>query len=64
VRNVRTTPDVRARWNGRWYYVKAVELAGADHAAAWAQAVGANPGYADYATDLTRPIPIIRLEHR
>ena len=64
VRNVRATPGVRARWGGQWHDVTAVELVGDAHEAAWTKAVATNAKYADYAADLTRHVPIIRLEPR
>lgn len=62
--NLRAHPDVAARWEGNWHRVHAVELDGDDRERVWAQALAANPGYADYADGLTRPIPIFRLEPR
>lgn len=60
--NLRAHPQVSARWNGRWRNIVAVELEGEAWERVWNGAVGANPGYADYAADLTRHIPIFRLE--
>ena len=62
--NLRARPRVSARWDGRWHEVEAVELEGRELERAWNAAVAANPGYADYAEDLTRPIPIFRLEQQ
>jgi deazaflavin-dependent oxidoreductase (nitroreductase family) len=64
VENLRTNRHARARWAGRWHEVIAVEFERDDHAAAWAMAVACNDGYAEYAADLTRHVPIIRLEPR
>lgn len=60
--NLRAHPEVSARWNGRWHDVVAIELDGHAWDRVWHAAVAVNPGYADYAADLTRPIPIFRLE--
>lgn len=60
--NLRAHPDVRARWNGTWHEVCAVELGGENWERAWVAAVAANPEYAYYAVDLTRRVPIFRLE--
>ena len=62
--NLRAEPRARARWDGRWRDVIAVELEGDEHEAVWRQAVEVNQGYADYEADLTRPVPIFRLEER
>ena len=62
--NLRANPEVSARWDGRWHRVHAVELDGDAWERVWKAAVAANPGYADYAVGLTRPIPIFRLEPR
>ncbi len=64
VKNLRANPDARARWDGAWHDVTAVELSGSDHDRVWAEAVAASSMYANYAKVLTRPIPIIRLESR
>lgn len=64
VRNLRSNPQARARWDGVWRDVIGVELDGDAYAAVWDRAVAANPGYASYAADLTRRIPIVRLEPR
>ena len=61
VRNLRATPTARARWDGNWRTVTAVELTGNDHAAVWRAAIALNPGYVQYAGVLTRPIPIMHL---
>jgi deazaflavin-dependent oxidoreductase (nitroreductase family) len=61
VLNLRAHPGARARWNGAWHDVIAVELTGTDHEEGWDAAVAANAGYAAYAETLTRPIPIIHL---
>ncbi len=62
VKNLRVNPRARMRLGGERREVQAVELAGSEHAAAWAQAVAASPAYADYAEALTRPIPIFRID--
>ena len=62
--NLRANPEVRARWDGAWHEVEAVELDGDAWERVWSAAVMANPGYADYAAALTRPLPIFRLETR
>ena len=62
--NLRAHPDVRARWDGRWRDVRARELEGDAWDRVWSAGVALNPGYADYAAELTRPIPIFRLEPR
>ncbi len=62
VKNLRANPRARARWNGTWHDVTAVELTGADRDRVWQQAVDAAGSYAAYAKVLTRPIPIIRLD--
>lgn len=64
VLNLRSNPDARARWDGRWHNVTAIELEGKDHQRAWLAAVRLNPGYEDYLETLTRPVPIIRLANR
>jgi deazaflavin-dependent oxidoreductase (nitroreductase family) len=64
VKNLRANPEARARWNGKWHDVRGVELDGDDHARVWEQGVAVNPGYAEYRQDLTRPVPIVRLESR
>lgn len=60
--NLRSTPQARARWDGEWRVVKAVELEGSPHERVWEQAIAVFPGYAEYRAKLTRPIPIFRLE--
>lgn len=62
--NLRAHPDVAARWDGSWHDVRAVELDGESWERVWAEAVAANPGYAEYAEGLSRHIPIFRLEPR
>jgi deazaflavin-dependent oxidoreductase (nitroreductase family) len=62
VRNLRANPRARARWDGRWHDVTAVELEGSAREAAWDAAVAANPGYAEYEAGMTRTIPIMRLD--
>jgi deazaflavin-dependent oxidoreductase (nitroreductase family) len=62
VKNLRAQPAARARWDGQWRDVTAVELDGDDHQQAWDAAVNANEGYAEYSKTLTRPIPIMRLD--
>ena len=64
VKNLRANPLARARWDGTWHDVTAVELNGTDHEAAWNAGVAASPDYAAYKETLTRPIPITRLEPR
>jgi deazaflavin-dependent oxidoreductase (nitroreductase family) len=64
VRNLRTNPDARARWDGQWHDVVGVEFDGDNDQAAWDAAVAANAGYTDYLKILTRPIAIIRLDPR
>lgn len=63
VKNLRVTPSARVRLAGTWSDVTGVELTGAEHEAAWEQAVAASDGYAGYAEVLRRPIPIFRLVH-
>jgi deazaflavin-dependent oxidoreductase (nitroreductase family) len=62
VRNLRANPAARARWDGRWHDVVAVELDGDGHKRVWESAVELSPGYERYKGTLTRPIPIMRLE--
>jgi deazaflavin-dependent oxidoreductase (nitroreductase family) len=64
VMNLRANPNARARWDGKWHEVTAVELAGEDHERAWGKALAANSGFQTYKMQLTRPVPIIRLETR
>lgn len=64
VKNLRANPNARARWDGQWRDVRGIELEGEDHARVWDEAVAVNPGYAEYRDDLTRPVPIIRLDTR
>lgn len=64
VKNLRANPVARARWDGKWREVVAVELHGDGHQAAWDAVVAANSGYAEYLETLTRPVPILRLEVR
>lgn len=61
VLNLRANPTAQARWNGTWRTVHALELAGADREAAWRAAVSVTPGYAEYAANLTRTVPIVQL---
>ncbi len=61
-RNLRANPQARMRLAGRWREVQAIELAAAEHEAAWDLAVATSPAYAGYANVLTRPIPIFRLD--
>lgn len=61
VKNLRAQPAARARWDGQWWDVTAVELDGDDHQQAWNTAVNRNEAYAEYSKTLTRPIPIMRL---
>lgn len=62
VLNLRANPEARARWDAEWHDVAAVELEGAEREAVWDAAVAANPGYATYAQDRSRPITIVRLD--
>ena len=62
VKNLTANPAARARWEGKWRPVRAVRLDGDLHADAWERAVAANPDYERYRKDLSRPVPIIRLE--
>ncbi len=62
VKNLRANPQARARWDGEWRQVTGVELTGDAYDQAWDTAVKMNSLYADYERDLTRPVPIIRLE--
>jgi deazaflavin-dependent oxidoreductase (nitroreductase family) len=62
VRNLRANPQARMRLGGQWREVEAHEPDGVEYAAAWDQAMAASPGYAAYAKELTRPIPIFRLD--
>ncbi|MDX1691607.1 MAG: nitroreductase family deazaflavin-dependent oxidoreductase [Acidimicrobiia bacterium] len=64
VHNLRAEPRARARWDGRWRDVTAVELQGDERTRAWERAVSINDDYADYADGLSREIPVIRLEPR
>lgn len=64
VKNLGANPDARARWDGEWHDVTAVDLTGSEHDAVWEAAVAANAGYAAYAETLTRPIPIVHLAPR
>lgn len=64
VKNIRANPLVRARWDGRWHDVTAVELTGADYEAVWNAGVAASAGFAAYKKELTRPIPIVQLQPR
>ncbi len=61
VKNLRAQPEARARWNGRWRRVRAVELEGQDHDYAWERGVAQAPVYQTYRQMLTRPVPIMRL---
>ena len=62
--NLRAQPNARARWDGSWRDVTAVELTGAQHLEVWEAAVADNPGFAVYQKSLTRHVPIFRLEER
>lgn len=64
VGNLRANPDARARWNGAWHDITAVELNDTKHRRVWEAAVETNRGYAGYAKTLTRPIPIMHLVSR
>ena len=48
VKNLRANPEARARWDGKWRDVTAIELTGRDHDQVWDAAVEINPGYAEY----------------
>ncbi|MDF1597546.1 MAG: nitroreductase/quinone reductase family protein [Acidimicrobiia bacterium] len=61
VLNLRANPNARARWDGKWRQVTAVELTGEDHQHVWNKALAANSGFQTYKMRLTRPVPIIRL---
>ncbi len=61
VLNLRASPHARARWDGKWRRVTAVELDGDDHERVWNKALAANSGFQTYKMGLTRPVPIIRL---
>ncbi len=61
-KNLRSNPQARARWDGVWQDISAVELEGDDHERVWQLAVDTFPGYGEYRTRLTRPVPIFRLE--
>ena len=61
VLNLRSNPRARARWDGKWRTVTAVEASGDDYQRLWEAAVEINPGYAEYVQDMTRPVPIVRL---
>jgi deazaflavin-dependent oxidoreductase (nitroreductase family) len=64
VQNLRAEPDARARWDGAWHDVAAVEATGAEHERLWALATAVNEGYERYRESLTRVVPIVRLELR
>jgi len=64
VKNLRANRQARARWDGKWYDVTAVELEGEDHRRVWEAAVAANPGFDAYRQGFTRQVPIMRLEPR
>lgn len=61
-KNLRLNPQARARWDGAWRDASAVELKGSEHERVWEMAAAAFPGYEEYRTHLTRPVPIFRLE--
>ena len=42
VKNLRASPLARARWDGQWHDVRAVELSGADHEKVWNTGVAAS----------------------
>lgn len=62
VLNLRAHPEARARWDGRWHDVIGIELTGEDRVRAWAAAVEASPVYDDYAANMSRAIPVFRLD--
>ena len=62
VKNLRAEPEARARWDGRWRAIRAVELEGEDHDRVWKRGVSTTPEYETYRQILTRPVPIMRLE--
>ena len=62
VKNLRANPQAKMRLGGQWRRVEGHELDGAEHTSAWEQAVAASPVYAAYAEEMTRPIPIMRLD--
>ena len=62
VKNLRANPKARARWEGKWRDVTAVELSGDEYERTWANAINAAPAYTEYKDGLTRPIPIMRLD--
>ena len=64
VKNIRANPQARARWDGKWRNVTAIELSGADYDTVWNAGVAASAGYAEYKQTLTRPIPIVQLRSR
>jgi len=63
-RNLRAEPNARARWDGQWHEIRAVEVSGSEHGRLWTLATEIHPGYGKYQESLTRPIPIVRLEPR
>jgi deazaflavin-dependent oxidoreductase (nitroreductase family) len=62
VTNLRAAPTASITVRRATHPVRAQFVSGAtEHARLWQQAVGLNPGYRDYLTTLTRPVPIVRL---
>ena len=61
VLNLRSNPRARARWDGEWREVTAVEVSGDDYTRLWDAAVEANPGYAEYLAGMSRSVPIVEL---
>lgn len=61
VRNLRAEPEARAREGGVWRDVRARFLEGDEFDAVWVRFAEIGD-YADYATMLTRPIPVVVLE--
>jgi deazaflavin-dependent oxidoreductase (nitroreductase family) len=62
IANLRAHPDVRVLAGRASYAARARELEGEQRERAWARAVAAYPGYADYASWTTRRIPVFVLE--
>ena len=61
VKNLRQEPNAQVRIDRHTYSVEARFLEGSEHEAAWARLTATNEAYGEYASQLTRPVPLVQL---